>query len=88
MKQAMLTTVDNPYNPFINYDEWYAYDSMKGYHSPELLARVVISSDELSELDQHLAIEQAIDEIVAENVSGVFKKVVQEIEDSEFSVEA
>lgn len=77
--EAMLTTTDNPYDPFTNWREWYAFDSRLGYHTPELLARIAITSHELSEEDQRLSIEQAIDEIVAENVSGVHKKVVREV---------
>lgn len=72
--QVMLTTVDNPFDPFEEFDDWYNWDESSGYHSTALLARVVISSDELSELDQRLAYEAGIDEIVKENVSGVHKK--------------
>lgn len=71
----MLTTVDNPYDPFTEWDEWFAFDEANGYHSCSLLARVAITSDDLSELDQELAIQQAIDEIVKENVSGMHRKV-------------
>lgn len=71
----MLTTTDNPYNPFTQFDEWYAFDEQKGYHTMEYLARLVFSSDELSEADQDLAIEQAIDEIVELNLLGIYKKV-------------
>jgi hypothetical protein len=74
----MLTTIDNPYDPFDHYDEWSAYDERMGYHTPSFLARVVITSDELSELDQNLAVEDAIDEIIKENVSGLYKKVTRE----------
>lgn len=73
--ESMLTTVDNPYNPFTHFDEWYAWDESSGYHSTGLLARIVVTSDDLSEADQSLAIENAIDEIVRENVLGVFIKV-------------
>ena len=82
MIQSMLTTTDNPYDPFDDYDEWYAYDNSKGYNTPGLLARITITSDELSEPDQYLAIDQAIDEIVLENVSGIFKKVSRDIIDN------
>lgn len=75
--ESMLTTVDNPYDPFTNFDEWYAYDYRKGYHTPGLLARVAVVSDELSEADYDLAVESAIDEIVSENVSGIHKKVTR-----------
>jgi hypothetical protein len=71
----MLTTVDNPYNPFTNFDEWNAWDESSGYHTTAFLARVVRSSEELSEADQHVAIEAAIEEIVSENVSGMYRKV-------------
>lgn len=74
-EEHMLTTVDNPYNPFIEFDEWNQYDMSHGYHTTAFLARVVRSSDELSDVDQYLAIEQAIDEIVRENVSGLHRKV-------------
>jgi hypothetical protein len=73
--ESMLTTVDNPYDPFTQFDEWYAFDEAAGYHSAGLLARIINSSDELSEADQSVAIEQAIDEVVRENVLGIFRKV-------------
>jgi hypothetical protein len=75
--EYMLTTVDNPFNPFDQFDEWYVWDFNAGYHTPSLLDRIVISSDEMSEADQALAIQQAIDEIVRENVTGMFKKVAK-----------
>jgi hypothetical protein len=73
--EFMLTTVDNPYDPFTQWDEWYAWDMHAGYHTPGLLARVVRTSDDLSDADQHQAIQDAIDECVRENVLGVLKKV-------------
>ncbi len=75
MVESMLTTTDNPFDPFTQYDEWNAYDVAAGHHTSSLLARIVKSSHELSEADQSLAIELAIDEIVRENVSGVHRKV-------------
>lgn len=71
----MLTTVDNPYDPFNQYKEWYAFDTHHGYHTLAYLARIVVTSPILSEADQELAIEQAIDEIVKENVLGIYRKV-------------
>lgn len=78
MDEHMLTTVDNPYDPFTQFEEWYSFDQAAGYDSLGLLARVAITSDELSEADQSLAIEQAIDEIVRENVSGMHQKVARQ----------
>ena len=76
MKAIMLTTIDNPFDPFTQFDEWKAFDEQKGYFTCAYLARIVKASDELSEADEDLAIEQAIDEIVRLNVLGIYRKVV------------
>lgn len=73
--EYMLTTYDNPYDPFTEWDEWLAWDHQAGYHTPGLLDRIARMSDELSDADQFLAVQQAIDEIVRENVTGVHRKV-------------
>lgn len=73
--EYMLTTVDNPYDPFTQWDDWFAWDDAAGYCTPGLLARITRMSAELSEADQHLAVQDAIDEIVRENVLGVLRKV-------------
>lgn len=74
---SMLTTIDNPFDPFTQYKEWFAYDLAAGYDTTSYLARIVRSSDELSDADQDLAIEQAINEIVDLNILGIYKKVTK-----------
>ena len=75
MANYMLTTVDNPFDPFTQFDRWYDYDQEKGYKSLELLARIAHSSSDLSEEDQDLEILRAIDEIVFENILGIYRKI-------------
>jgi hypothetical protein len=75
--EVMLSTTDNPYDPFTQWSEWWAYDTQAGHHTSALLARVVRTSDELSEADQDVAIRDAIDEIVKENVSGLHVKITK-----------
>lgn len=75
---SMLTTVDNPYNPFDDFKEWLAWDEANGYFTTSFLGRIVNSSHELSDADQDIAIELAIDEIVRENVNGMYRKVVSD----------
>ncbi|AOZ64952.1 hypothetical protein [Streptomyces phage Psst4] len=77
-KNHMLTTMDNPFNPFTHWDEWYQYDYEQGHHSLALLARVTRTSDELSEELQSQDIEDAILEIVTENVSGLHIRVTED----------
>jgi hypothetical protein len=73
--EYMLTTVDNPFDPFTRFDEWLAYDTRKGYNTAGMLDRIANVSSDLSEPDQALAIQNAIDEIVKENVLGKWIKV-------------
>lgn len=77
MSEHMITTTDNPFSPYTQFDEWYSFDVAHGYNTLAFLARVVVTSDDLSEADQSLAIEEAIDEIVKENVLGIYRKVAQ-----------
>lgn len=76
----MLSTIDNPFSPYTQWDEWFAYDEAAGYHTLAFLARIVRSSDDLSDTDQSLAIEQGMQEIIAENVNGLYILVDQPAE--------
>ncbi len=71
---SMLTTVDNPFNPFTQFDDWYSFDEQKGYHTTSYLARIAKTSCDLSELDYSQAVEDAINEIIEENVLGIYRK--------------
>jgi hypothetical protein len=81
MIRVALTTVNNPYSPFDEYKAWYAFDVFHGYHTAAYLARLVLTSQELSEYDQQRDIEEAIDYIVSENVLGLYRKVTKEVPD-------
>lgn len=72
---VMLTTVDNPFNPITQFDDWYEYDESKGYCTSGYVARIAKTSDDLSKNDQDLAIQAAIDEIISMNPDGFYKKV-------------
>lgn len=76
--KTMLTTVDNPYSPFDEYEAWFAWDIASGYQTSIFLARILQDSDQLSNSNLDFAIESAIDEIISENVSGVYRKVTRE----------
>jgi hypothetical protein len=71
---SRLTTTDNPFNPFTEWDQWFQWDHAAGYDTPSYLARIVVTSDELPEADQDAAIEDAIDEILEEHPSGIYKR--------------
>lgn len=60
MAKCMLTTHDNPYDPFTQYEAWYHFDEGKGYHSCAYLARIARTSDRLSEEENDQEIERLL----------------------------
>lgn len=78
MRQVALTTIDNPYDPFTQFDAWYAFDELKGYCSCSLLARIAETSTDLDVNETNVKIEQAIDRIVNLNALGLYRKVVKD----------
>lgn len=71
----MLTTIDNPFDPFTQWDDWKRYDEDMKYFTCSYLARITKTSDDLSDADNELAIENAINEIVQFNILGIYRKV-------------
>jgi hypothetical protein len=60
----MLTTKDNPYSPYDQFDLWSLYDIEKGYNTCELLGRIVHLEDDMSEKEKEDAMDRAIDQII------------------------
>lgn len=81
MRQVALTTVDNPYDPIDEFDSWLMFDVTKGYNSCSYLARTTFTSEVLSDQENNREIERAIDNIVINDPSGIYKKVVKNEED-------
>ena len=73
----MLTTVDNPFDPFEQFTQWFMFDEEKGYHTCSYLGRIARTSDQLSEEENELENERAIDEILKYDFRNIYKKVVQ-----------
>ena len=63
-KMVRVTTADNPFNPFTEWDEWYFYDLSKGYSTCERLDRLSNTSSQLSDELNNEELEQAIDQLV------------------------
>jgi len=78
----MLTTFDNPYNPFEQFTSWFLFDVEKGYNSCAYLGRITRTSDQLSEEENELEIERAIDEIIKYDFRNIYKKVTRQDTDT------
>ena len=80
MAEYMLSTFDNPFNPFDDFDSWFQYDSDKGYNSCSYLARIARTSDQLSDEENSQEIERAIDEIIKYDFMNIYTKIKGEEE--------
>jgi hypothetical protein len=78
----MLTTFDNPYNPFEQFTSWFLFDVEKGYNTCSYLGRIARTSDQLSEEENELEIERAIDEIIKYDFRNIYKKVTMQTVDT------
>jgi hypothetical protein len=74
----MLTTFDNPYDPFEQFTSWFLFDVEKGYNTCSYLGRIARTSDQLSEEENELEIERAIDEIIKYDFRNIYKKVTMQ----------
>ena len=80
MVDAMLTTKDNPYNPFTQYEQWLSFDELSGYHTQGYISRIANTSNELTDDENDLLIDIAMQEIVAYEPD-IYEIVTKETED-------
>lgn len=76
MKSYMLTTIDNPFHPLYDYDNWLRYDEDHGYYTQNYLARVAGTSIYLSEAENQRIVNDAIDDICRLDLLGIYKRIV------------
>lgn len=74
---CMLTTIDNPFDPFTQFAKWMLYDIRKGYNSSAYLARIARTSEEFTDEENDAEIERAIDEIIKYDFRNIYRKVSQ-----------
>lgn len=79
MYECMLTTIDNPFDPFEQFTSWLLFDNEKGYNSCGYLARIAKLSDDMSQKEIDDEVERAIDEIIENDFLCIRKKVKREI---------
>ena len=78
-----LTTIDNPYDPFEQFESWFLFDTENGYNSCSYLARIAQTTDDMSENEKKIEIERAIDEIMKYDFTNMRKKVKRNITTSD-----
>ena len=85
--EVMLTTFDNPYDPFDDFVQWFMFDIEQGYYTCSRLARIARSSEEFSIAEDKAETERAIDEIIDYDFLNIYKKVTRNVEEDKEEVE-
>ena len=73
--KCMLTTIDNPFDPFEQFTSWFLFDIEKGYNSCAYLGRIAKTSEQFSDEENDEEVERAIDEILKYDFMNVYMKV-------------
>ena len=72
LSNRMLTTIDNPFDPYTQFDEWNAYDIKKGYNTLSYIDRIAYNSSDLPSEMQDRIYDEAIKEILDMNILGIY----------------
>ena len=64
MKACALTTIDNPWNPFTNFRDWYNFDESHDYGCCSIVARLAITTEDMTTLEEAKEIERAINSFI------------------------
>lgn len=75
---CMLTTIDNPFNPFEQFTQWLLFDDEKGYNTCGKIARIAKLYDDMTQNEEEFEIEKAIDEIILHDPFNIYVKVTKE----------
>jgi len=75
LKEFAITTIDNPFNPFEKFNEWMLFDEEQGYNTCSYLARITKLKDNLTEIEINNEIERAIDVIIDNDFTNMYKKL-------------
>lgn len=78
MTETMLTTIDNPFNPFEQFVDWYMFDCQKGYNTYSRIARLMPDDDSLSSIEKDRIEDSIIDRMIQHDPLGIYTKVDEE----------
>lgn len=81
--EVAITTFDNPYDPFDQFEEWMMFDAEKGYNTPGELDRLTHTTDDMSQREELEEIERGIDRMIELDFMNIYKKVTRKVENTD-----
>lgn len=77
-RKVSITTIDNPFDPIDDFDNWFLFDVEKGYYSCNKIARLIEEFDGMTQIEEDQQLEKAIDRLIQIDPLDIYKKVVKE----------
>lgn len=77
-RKVSITTIDNPFDPIDDFDNWFLFDVEKGYYSCNKIARLIEEFDGMTQVEEDQQLEKAIDRLIQIDPLDIYKKVVKE----------
>lgn len=74
----MITTIDNPFDPFDDFTSWFMFDTQKEYFTCSKLERLTKITKEMSSKEELDEVERAIDRLIEIDPLDIYKKVVRD----------
>ena len=77
-REVTATTIDNPFNPFEDFNSWFMFDTEKGYYTSSKLARLTNLEENMTQKEENEEVERAVDELISVDPLDLYIKVVRE----------
>ena len=77
-RKVNITTIDNPFDPFDDFNSWFMFDVEKGYYTSSKLGRLTKLTDDMTEKEETEEIERAIDRLIEIDPLDIYIKLVRE----------
>lgn len=76
-RRIHITTIDNPFDPFEDFDNWFLFDCEKGYYTCSRLARIANVEENMTEEQEDQEIERATDRLIQLDPLDIYKKLIR-----------
>ena len=70
-----ITTIDNPYDPFTEFDKWFDFDVEKGYYTCSKLARLSNVTEDMTDKELIEEEQRVIDRLIEIDPLDFYKKI-------------
>ena len=76
-REVTATTIDNPFNPFDDFNSWFRFDTEKGYYTSSKLGRLTHLTDDMTEKEENEEVERAVDRLIEIDPLDIYVKIVR-----------